>query len=419
MVERQLQGHKSAINCVAFNPKERTIASGDNANVIMIWNLKKTTSALKLQGHTAPVLDLSFSHKTNLLASASQDRSVRLWVPTYSGRTSDFRAHFSAVRSVDFSPDGETLVTGSDDKSVKLWSIEGTRKFITSMNQHTNWVRCTRFNHAGSLVGSCSDDRSAILWDVRDPKKPVQMLEDLDSSPNHLAFQPSQETVFAVAFSSGHVRIYDMRSPQHLLQKYNVNEMPVNQVAFHPTGHILLAACASGEIKVLDLLEGRPIYTLTLHKSSVTGVAFSGTGNTFASAGEDKQVVLWRANEGCVSPAPRTPVSASSRTPVFNDPRSPMPPAWKRGQQPSLARSLKNKAMTTAVSNEAIQSLEERVRRLEMLLEVQHKDQNGSHSSSSEPVPALEKRIMDLEQLIANNQPEIINNEHNVEPQTN
>jgi centriolar protein POC1 len=186
-----------------------------------------------------------------LLASASQDRTVRLWVPTYIGRTSDFKAHFSAVRSVHFSPDGENLVTGSDDKSVKLWSVEGTRRFLTSMTQHSNWVRCTRFNHTGSLVGSCADDCSAILWDVREPKKPVQMLEGLESAPNYFAFQPREETVFALAFSSGHVRIYDMRSPQHLLQKYNVSESPINQVAFHPTGHIMLASCANGEIKVI------------------------------------------------------------------------------------------------------------------------------------------------------------------------
>jgi WD40 repeat protein len=40
----------------------------------------------------------------------------------------------------------------------------------------------------------------------------------------------------------------------------------------------------------MDLLEGRPIYTLEGHEGSVTSVTFSGNGQYFASGGADQQV---------------------------------------------------------------------------------------------------------------------------------
>jgi WD40 repeat protein len=40
----------------------------------------------------------------------------------------------------------------------------------------------------------------------------------------------------------------------------------------------------------MDLLEGRPIYTLQGHEGPVTSVTFSANGEYFASGGADQQV---------------------------------------------------------------------------------------------------------------------------------
>lgn len=60
------------------------------------------------------------------------------------GESTVFKAHTATVRSVHFSRDGQRLVTASDDKSVKVWGVE-RKKFLYSLNRHTNWVRCARY----------------------------------------------------------------------------------------------------------------------------------------------------------------------------------------------------------------------------------------------------------------------------------
>lgn len=48
--------------------------------------------------------------------------------------------------------------------------------------------------------------------------------------------------------------------------------------------------------QIIDLLEGRPVYTLQGHDGPVRAVAASADGNYFASGGEDKQVLVWKNN---------------------------------------------------------------------------------------------------------------------------
>lgn len=50
--------------------------------------------------------------------------------------------------------------------------------------------------------------------------------------------------------------------------------------------------------QVLDLLEGRPIYTLKGHANgtSVTSITFSSNGEFFASGGADRQLLMWKTN---------------------------------------------------------------------------------------------------------------------------
>lgn len=52
----------------------------------------------------------------------------------------------------------------------------------------------------------------------------------------------------------------------------------------------MVTGSEDGSTKILDLLEGRPVYTLVGHDDAVTAVAFSHDGENFATAGKDKQV---------------------------------------------------------------------------------------------------------------------------------
>lgn len=91
------------------------------------------------------------------------------------------------------------------------------------------------------------------------------------------------------------MKLWDIRMNK-LLQHYKVHRAGVNCVSFHPSGNYLITASTDGTLKILDLLEGRLIYTLHGHKGPVLTVAFSKGGEKFASGGADAQVLLWKTN---------------------------------------------------------------------------------------------------------------------------
>ena len=67
-------------------------------------------------------------------------------------------------------------------------------------------------------------------------------------------------------------------------------------MSFHPSGNYLLSASSDNSLKIFDLIEGRPFYTLHGHKAPVLDAAFSPSGEFFASGGADEQVLVWKTN---------------------------------------------------------------------------------------------------------------------------
>ncbi|KAK2534513.1 hypothetical protein Q9966_007163 [Columba livia] len=76
----------------------------------------------------------------------------------------------------------------------------------------------------------------------------------------------------------------------------SVHSAVVNSLSFHPSGNYLVTASNDSTLKILDLLEGRLLYTLHGHQGPATCVAFSRTGDFFASGGSDEQVMVWKTN---------------------------------------------------------------------------------------------------------------------------
>lgn len=61
-------------------------------------------------------------------------------------------------------------------------------------------------------------------------------------------------------------------------------------VVWHPRANYLLSSGAEGTIKIIDVMEARPLYTIKGHEGSIKSVAFSRDGNQFASGGSDAMI---------------------------------------------------------------------------------------------------------------------------------
>lgn len=103
----------------------------------------------------------------------------------------------------------------------------------------------------------------------------------------------SNNNTLAVAMDSGAVRIYDIRNKK-LRQHYSLHNN-VTCVDWHPKANYLLASGLDCKLSIIDIMEGRPVYTLS-DKAGFTTCKFNAEGDFFASGGIDRSVIVWKTN---------------------------------------------------------------------------------------------------------------------------
>jgi len=260
----------------------------------MVWNLTPPIRAFKFLGHTDTVSGAAYSPTEAVLATVSYDKTVRLWTPNVHGESIFRKIHQGRVRDVSFSADGRSLITCSDDKSIKIFDAAGAI-FKACLSGHANWVRGARLSPDGRLVASCGDDGTLRLWDTRSMGCIQALGEEhgVCSRPAVVRWSPDGTSVALGGLQD--VQVWDCRSST-LLQHYSCHSEMVTSLAYHPSGKLLLSGGSDGTAKILDLVQGRSIYTIRGHEGGVNAVDFCQDGSVLVTGGDDGRVMLFELN---------------------------------------------------------------------------------------------------------------------------
>jgi WD40 repeat protein len=126
-----LSGHQTDVTTLTFATQQSLLASADDDNMILLWNLidlkqqsdPKSAVALKPRtfvGHQASITSLAFSPNGSMLASSSQDKTVRLW-SVESGQPLQILVGNDFIQLLAFNADASDLLGVSRDKTLKTW----------------------------------------------------------------------------------------------------------------------------------------------------------------------------------------------------------------------------------------------------------------------------------------------------------
>jgi len=347
----RLKGHgKNPVQCLAFSPDSRTLASGSKysgatGDTIRFWDMTTGKEApLPKDGPqmTTSVVNLLWAKDANKLFITSEnrmfgeynrqtkmlDQSIRdigaiyaaalspdgetlalggefteaanvYDVHFYSTRdwkvTGKLSGHATPVLALAYRPDGKQLVTASakPEGMVKVWDLD-QKTPVTQYQGHASDVLGLALRGDGNQIATVSLDQSIRLWQAAQVKPPRTVLKH--AGPVWSVQVGAGEMQVLTASADGTAAVWDVASGRNVAT-FAEHHQPVTAAAYRPDFGEVATGGGDHTIRLWDPATGQQRAALTGHSAVITSLAYSPDGKFLYSASADKTVKAWNLAE--------------------------------------------------------------------------------------------------------------------------
>jgi class 3 adenylate cyclase/GTPase SAR1 family protein len=244
--------------------------------------------------HPAEINCLAWSPDGKSLASGSSDGTVRLW-DFATGRNTGTYSSEHSILTVAFHPSGSRLASAGTSHDISITDLnDGTSRTLTDNGRV---IQALSWSFDGRYLASSGD--GAAIWDTHEATPTRLVLEDLGDEGLH-------NVLLSLAWNSDSSRLAGASYQTWLWDTANkrvVHRMAQNEgfydVKWSPDtkSNQLAAGSAKGTIIIWDQQSGRAAHVLEGHTSDVRSVSFSSDGRLLASRADDETIRLWSCDD--------------------------------------------------------------------------------------------------------------------------
>ncbi len=312
-------------NDVAFSPDGKWLASGDNSNLVTIWDARTGEKVAVFYGYLSIPSDDGLNYDPNaywtryvwgLVALKNEVQlspdgkyafrakvgyAARKWELATGKIVQGYFGHTKGVITFKLSADGRYLLTGSADRTAKLWDV-ATGKALRTFTGHRSFIYHVDFSHDGKKILTSSDDGTINIWELASGKHLKTIV--LANDPKVIAvgytvkFSPN-DLYLLVGQTHGTFNMIEIDTGREF-REFIGHTATVADFAFLSNGRQLVSAGWDNSLRLWDMASGMLVRKYAGHTGPVNSVALSEAGHRMASGGTDRQVILWDVATGKV-----------------------------------------------------------------------------------------------------------------------
>jgi WD40 repeat protein len=116
-------GHEAFVGAVAFSPDGRSLATGGDDRLAIVWDLEARRPRLTLAGGLGEVWFVAWSPDGRFVATGGEDTTARVWEAATGVPVRTLRAHHDIFRLLEFDDTGHRLVSGDETGILYFWDL--------------------------------------------------------------------------------------------------------------------------------------------------------------------------------------------------------------------------------------------------------------------------------------------------------
>ena len=287
--------HTRKINALAFPYEYSDVFATAAAGEIRVWHLDTCRELLRIEVPNLECNAVCFTDDGKLIISGWSDGKIRAFGPQ-TGRSvwSITDAHPKGVRAVACTSDSKYVISGGRDGAVRVWSLgPESQTLIASMKEHKGAVNriAVRYSADDECVTAAADG-TCVVWDLTTMKRRLALQSNCDFKS--VCYHPDDSQLVTVG-SDRKITYWDTFDGQPIRVLDGSENHGMTSVATDGQGTLMVVGAEDKQVKIFKYDEGIMTHVGTGHSGVVKQVLVAPDRTRIVSVGSDGGILIWDA----------------------------------------------------------------------------------------------------------------------------